>query len=50
MMSNAEIKEWSATLPEEANIGVDEGGLTLVVEDSNAYLEIGGIPDPDEEG
>ena len=46
MMSNAEIKDWLATLPEETNIGVDEGGLTLVVEESNAYLEIGGIPGP----
>jgi hypothetical protein len=45
MMSNAEIKEWLGALPDDANIGVDEGGLTLQVEGSDAYLEVGGMPE-----
>jgi hypothetical protein len=47
MLSNAELKAWLATLPDEATIGVDEGGLTLRVVDDDAYLEVGGMPSPD---
>jgi len=41
MMSNTEIKEWLGTLPDDANIGVDERGLALQVEGSDAHLEVG---------
>lgn len=48
-MTNTELKDWLATLPADAHVGVDEGGLTLrVVEDDQAYLEVGGMPDPEE--
>jgi hypothetical protein len=51
----SELQRWAFTLPGDALVGVDEGGLTLVVEDSDAYLEVGGMsegedtqPDPDD--
>lgn len=47
MMSNADIKAWLAALAEDAKIGVDEGGVTLVVLGDDRYLEVGGIPNPD---
>jgi hypothetical protein len=48
VMRNAAIKRWLATLPEDAEIGVDGGGLTLVVDGDDSYLEVGGMPDPTE--
>lgn len=45
-----EIKRWLETLPYEAEVGVDDGGLCLrVVEDRYSYCEIGGLPDEDED-
>ncbi len=46
MMSKAEIRNWLKTLPNDALIGVDEGGLCLAVHrNEGIYLEIGGLPD-----
>lgn len=46
MMYASEISEWLATLPADAAIGVDDGGLVLRVEgESHIYLEIGGMPE-----
>ena len=49
-ISVEELKQWINTLPNEVNIGVDEGGLVLRVEgDPNPYLEIGGLTDEDDD-
>ncbi len=47
MMSRAELLEWVQALPTDAEIGVDDGGLTLTTSDGTNCLEIGGIPDCD---
>ena len=31
-----------------ASVSIDEGGICLLVDDTDAYLEIGGQPDEDE--
>lgn len=39
------IMKWLSTLPPDALVGVDDGGLALrVVDDKDIYFEIGGIP------
>ncbi len=45
MMSKREILEWLNTLPDEAEIGIDEGGLCLQMFADEAYIEIGGLPE-----
>jgi len=48
MMGKEQIIDWLNTLPEEACVGVDDGGLCLRVDcDPGAYLEIGGMPEED---
>ena len=48
-ISVSEIKEWLNTLPADALVGVDDGGLCLrVVGDHIPYCEIGGLPDEEE--
>ena len=42
MIAAKELKTWLNTLPKDAQVYVDDGGLTLSVLDSEAYLEIGG--------
>lgn len=50
MTSKAELQRWLNRLDDDAMIGVDEGGLTLVTDDgSNSYIEIGGMPEGEEE-
>jgi len=45
-MTPKEINDWLATIPADAHIGMDEGGLTLVAHDPAGkllgYLEVGG--------
>lgn len=55
MTSRMELAEWAAGLPADAQIGIDEGGLTLrvvvageLVED--VWFDIGGIPEEIENG
>ena len=47
-----ELKRWLDTLAEDTEVGVDEGGLTLVTTETadgtSCYLEIGGMSDDDE--
>jgi hypothetical protein len=46
MLTVAELQRWLGTVPEDSQIAVDEGGLTLVVVgDEGVYLEVGGVPD-----
>ena len=41
-----EIIDWLNSLPDDAEVGVDEGGLCLRAEDNGkAYFEIGGLKD-----
>lgn len=49
-LQKQEIVLWLDTLSDDALVGVDDGGLALRDEGSNAYLEIGGLSnskDPD---
>ena len=50
MMAKQEIVRWLNTLPEDAQIGVDEGGQCLEEHGGDAYLEIGGLPEDEEDG
>jgi hypothetical protein len=44
-----ELREWLDAIPQDALIGVDDGGLTLqVADDANAYIEVGGLPESSE--
>lgn len=50
MTSTKDLIDWLQSLPPESSVGVDEGGLTLVVLDENdkvgeAYYEVGGVPE-----
>lgn len=45
-----ELRGWLDTLGDDQLVGVDEGGLCLVVAgDPEPYLEIGGMPDDEED-
>lgn len=49
MMEVTEIRQWLDSIPADAYVGVDEGGLCLRAvqgtELTGDYLEIGGIPE-----
>jgi len=50
MMSKKEIERWLETLPDDADVAIDDGGLMLVEinaegSQGDAYIEVGGIPD-----
>lgn len=45
-LTNLQLKEWLATLADDSLVGVDEGGLILQEAGTDAYLEIGGMPEP----
>lgn len=54
MMSVGQVREWLKDVPDDADIGIDDGGLCLVTRlaDSEGWedvLELGGIPLPEEE-
>lgn len=40
---------WLAKHPREASFGIDEGGTALVSTLDGSYLEIGGMPDEEED-
>jgi hypothetical protein len=44
MMSATEIRAWLDTLPDNADVGIDDGGSALQAHEQDAYLEIGGMP------
>lgn len=46
MIDKEELERWLATLPKGTQVGVEDGGLTLITDDSEAYLEIGGLKAP----
>jgi hypothetical protein len=47
MLNASDIRAWLAALPDDAQVSVDDGGLNLLVQDSDAYLEVGGMRDDD---
>ena len=47
VMSVKDVREWLSTLPDDANVAIDHGGLALVEVDGEAYIEVGGIPQDD---
>lgn len=49
MMSKQEIREWLDTLPDDAELGVDEALLGLQVYGSEANLIVGALPDEEED-
>jgi len=47
----SELKRWLDTLEFDDFVGIDETGLTLrSVEDEDAYLEIGGLLEDENDG
>jgi hypothetical protein len=45
MMRAKEVQGWLATLGDNADVAVDDGGLMLVfVDNPDVYLEVGGVP------
>lgn len=54
MIDAKELIRWASTLSPGAVVAINDGGLTLVELDADnnetgAYLEVGGIPLPDDE-
>jgi hypothetical protein len=50
MMTAGELRRWLDTIDPEETIAVDDGGLTLVlVSDENVYMEVGGLPDDEDD-
>jgi hypothetical protein len=45
MMAKREIASWLESLPDDAEIGIDDGGLALQVHKSDECLEVGGLPE-----
>ena len=48
-VTKKELIEWLNGLDDDDLVGIDDGGLTLVVEDKEDYYEIGGIPEQSED-
>ena len=46
-ITKAELMDWLATVKDDESIGIDDGGLTLrVVESQDTHwIEMGGIPE-----
>jgi hypothetical protein len=44
-MPKKELERWLSTLEDETWIAIDDGGLAIVDLDSDAYIEIGGVPE-----
>lgn len=54
MMKAKELREFLDSLPDDANVAVDDGGLQIVEIDdegveTGSYIEVGGIPLEDED-
>ncbi len=47
-----QLQRWLKTLDKEAEVGIDDGGLTLIAyvgttSENDPYFEVGGIPKED---
>ena len=49
MIPVSDLRKWLDTLPVGELVGVDDGGLVLVALDTDAYIEVGGLPEYREE-
>lgn len=60
MISTREFKRWVATLSDDTEVAIDDGGLTIVELEpcgphrsqripTGAYQELGGIPEPEDD-
>ncbi len=48
MIKVSELRDWLAGFDPSDQVGIDEGGLTLVaIGEPGTYLEVGGVVDPD---
>ena len=47
-VTKKELINWLSDLDDDDLIGIDDGGLTLVVEGKEDYYEIGGLPEESE--
>jgi len=47
-ISVRELREWAKSLPDDADVAVDDGGLVLVEVAGEAWLEVGGEPEQQE--
>ena len=45
MIAKRELVAWLELLPDDAEIGIDDGGLILQMDKSAEYLEVGGLPE-----
>ena len=48
-VSRNDLLQWIMKQPEEAVIGIDEGGMALESTFNGAYFEIGGMPVEEDE-
>lgn len=53
-MATRDVKRWLDTLQPGSSVAINDGGILLVEVDENneqtgAWLEVGGTPDPDED-
>lgn len=39
----SDLRDWLDTLPVNSTVGVDQGGLALVCEETGDYYEVGGV-------
>ena len=48
-VTKKELIDWLSGMGDDDLVGIDDGGLTLVVEGKDAYYEIGGMPERSEQ-
>jgi hypothetical protein len=44
-----ELREWLKGRDEADEVAIDDGGLALVIVGNDAYIEVGGMPDEEED-
>lgn len=54
MISKKELQDWLKAIPDDGFLAIDDGGLIMVALDpegneTKPYIEVGGIPLPDDE-
>ena len=45
----SDVKEWLSQFPPDMEVGIDEGGICLIIPEVNACYEFGGIREDKEE-
>lgn len=49
MISAKALKDWAASLPDDDDVYIDEGGLALYNYTEDAFLEVGGKREEEED-